>query len=157
MINAGEQRHDEVGAPTLVVATIRACDGEFALVEVSQGGCGRCHEKGGCGGQNISQMLCTTPKAYRVRNSLGAAVGERVMVAIGPGSVRRIANVVYVYPLVTAIVIAALGHHWFGEPGAIVGLLAGLAAAFLYVSRRMLGRFGGSDLMPSVVSRVSGA
>lgn len=154
MTSAGNHWHGDTAAPSLVAATIRACDGEFALVEVAQGGCGRCHEKGGCGGQNISQMLCATPKAYRVRNPLGAEVGERVMVAIGSGSVRRVANLVYVFPLLMAIVLAALGHHWFGEPGAIFGLLGGLAAAYLFVSRRMLVCLGEGDLVPSVVSRI---
>lgn len=155
MTNAGKHQHDHENAPSLVMATIRARDGEFAMVEVAQGGCGRCHEKGGCGGQNISQMLCTTPKTYRVRNSLAAGVGERVMVAVRHGSVRRIANIVYVFPLLAAIVLAALGHQWFGEPGAMMGAVLGLGGAFAFISRRSAEYLAGADLTPSIISRVS--
>ena len=74
---------------TTIRATVRSLDGDEALVEVELGGCGRCHEKGGCGGQQLTQMLCSGPKNYRVANPYGARVGDQVTVAITPGTVRK--------------------------------------------------------------------
>ena len=64
--------------PSTVRAIVREINQADALVEIEQGGCGRCHEPGGCGGQQLTQMFCSTPKTYRVANEIGAGVGDRV-------------------------------------------------------------------------------
>ena len=84
--------------PSTVRAIVREINQADALVEVEQGGCGRCHEPGGCGGQQLTQMFCSTPKTYRVANEIGAGVGDRVTIAIAADSVRRTANLAYVQP-----------------------------------------------------------
>ena len=63
-------------------ATVTALEGDYALVEASQGGCGRCHEQGGCGGNNASQLFCHGPRHFRVLNPLGVKVGEKVVVGV---------------------------------------------------------------------------
>ena len=42
---------------TTIRGVVRSLDGENAIVEPDQGGCGRCHEKGGCGGQQLTQIF----------------------------------------------------------------------------------------------------
>ena len=136
-----------------VRAIVRATGSGWANVEVEGGGCGRCHEEGGCGGQNLTQMFCAGPKTYRVEDPLGAQVGERVEIAINAGNVRRSANVAYVFPLLAALVSAIAGHQLSGEPGAIVGLALGLAGGFIYLylqTRQALGKIAGH---PHIVSR----
>ena len=113
----------EAGHST-VRATVRALEGGIALVEVEQGGCGRCHEKGGCGGQNLTQMLCTSPKVYRAENRIGAAVGERGLIDIESGSVRASANLAYGVPLLACVLGAV--EQWFQ-----VGPYALVAAAWI--------------------------
>lgn len=88
---------------TTIRAVVRALDGAHADVEVEQGGCGRCHEKGGCGGQQLTQMFCSGPKTYRVSNTVGAEVGDSVTIAIAAGSVRKTANLAYILPLTATI------------------------------------------------------
>lgn len=117
-------------------AVVRDLEGDFALVEVEQGGCGRCHEKGGCGGQQLTQMFCSGPKAWRVANTIGARPGERVLIAISEGSVRRVANLAYGLPLLAAIAAAAAGSSLAGDTGAIAGAALGLVAAFAYLHWR---------------------
>ena len=90
-------------------AVVLAVEGSLAEVEVESGGCGRCHEEGGCGGQQLTQMFCSGPKTYKVDNVLGASIGDRVTVAIAAGSVRRTANLAYGVPLTAVISGAALG------------------------------------------------
>ena len=137
----------------IVHAIVRSLDGGDALVEVEQGGCGRCHEKGGCGGQQLTQMFCSGPRTYRVANQLGAAAGERVTIAVAAGSVRRTANLAYGLPLTTTIAGALLGTWQAGDLGGIAGAAGGLALAFAGV-RFLAGRGAGNPVSrPHIVSR----
>ncbi|MBK8891945.1 MAG: SoxR reducing system RseC family protein [Dechloromonas sp.] len=141
--------------PSTVHAVVREINQADALVEVERGGCGRCHEAGGCGGQQLTQMFCSTPKIYRVANEIGARVGDRVTIAISADSVRRSANLAYVLPLTATIAGALLGMLLGDDPGAMLGSLAGLVLAFLHVRRRAAAGTGFSAIRPHIVSRSS--
>ncbi|MBK8890853.1 MAG: SoxR reducing system RseC family protein [Dechloromonas sp.] len=141
--------------PSTVHAVVREINQADALVEVERGGCGRCHEAGGCGGQQLTQMFCSTPKIYRVANEIGARVGDRVTLAISADSVRRSANLAYVLPLTATIAGALLGMLLGDDPGAMLGSLAGLVLAFLHVRRRAAAGTGFSANHPHIVSRSS--
>lgn len=134
-------------------ALVRALDGSEAIVEVEAGGCGRCHEKGGCGGQQLTQMFCSGGKTYRVFNNIGAQLGDRVTVAIAAGSVRRTANLAYGVPLTATIIGAALGTPLGGDVGAMLGAGIGLGLALLYVRFRSQGSSGNFTERPYIVSR----
>jgi sigma-E factor negative regulatory protein RseC len=136
-----------------IKAIVRTVDGTHAHVEVEHGGCGRCHEEGGCGGQQLTQMFCGGPKTYHVENTIGAAVGDRVTVAIAAGSVRRSANQAYVLPLISAIGGAALGATFGGDLSAILGAGAGLGIAFVYVILRSREHTGNLAERPHIISR----
>lgn len=136
-----------------VRGVVRALDGQEAVIEVEQGGCGRCHEKGGCGGQHLTQMLCAGKKTYRVDNPSGAVVGETVTIAIAAGVVRRSANLAYVLPLLAVIVGAVLGMQVGGNPGAMAGSGAGLFLAWLLVRWRAGPGTGNTEVRPYIVSR----
>lgn len=136
-----------------ISAVVRALEGRDAVVEVEAGGCGRCHEKGGCGGQQLTQMFCSSPKTYRVDNSLGANIGDRVTVAIAAGSVRRTANLAYGVPLTATIIGAALGTPLAGDAGAMLGAGVGLVISFIYVRLRSQGGSGNFTERPYIVSR----
>ncbi len=141
--------------PSTVRAIVREINQADALVEVEQGGCGRCHEAGGCGGQQLTRMFCSTAKTYRVANEIGARVGDRVTVAIAADSVRRSANLAYVLPLTATIAGALLGMLLGDDPGAMLGGLAGLVLAFLHARRRAAADTGFSEVHPHIVSRSS--
>lgn len=136
-------------------AVVRAIDGSEALVEVEEGGCGRCHEKGGCGGQNLSRALCGGPRSFWVTNGIGALVGEQVTVSIGAGAIRHGANVAYVIPLLAALGGAGTGMLLGGEGAAIAGMMAGLVLGFFHL-RKKTGRGSGfSAAIPHLTSRSS--
>ncbi|WP_153146464.1 SoxR reducing system RseC family protein [Dechloromonas sp. H13] len=138
-----------------VRAIVRELDGDSALVEVEQGGCGRCHEKGGCGGQQLTQMFCSGPRHYRVANDVGARVGDQVTVAVAAGSLRKSANLAYILPLTATIAGAVLGMPLGGDPGAMIGAVAGLVMAFLYVRRQAARRVDDPAFHPHIVSHSS--
>ncbi len=136
-----------------VKAVVRSIEGGEAVVEVESGGCGRCHEKGGCGGQNLTQMFANGSKTYRVNNDFGAAAGDRVVVAITPGTVRQTANLAYGVPIMASLVGAIAGSALAADAGAMVGAAVALVLSFFYVryrSARDAGNFGGR---PHIVSR----
>ena len=134
-------------------AVVRAVDGGLAEVEVESGGCGRCHEEGGCGGQQLTQMFCSSPKTYKVDNALGASIGDRVTVAIAAGSVRRTANLAYGVPLTAVISGAALGTSMTGDLGAMLGAVLGLVLSLFYVRFRSHDASGNITGRPYIISR----
>lgn len=136
-----------------VKAIVREVDGSRAIVEVEQGGCGRCHEEGGCGGQNIGQMFCSAPKTYCVGNEFGASLGERVTVAVPTRGLRRIATLVYGLPLLATIACALFGAWLGGDVGAISAAALGLLASFAYVRQQAKIQFDGHETYPHIVSR----
>jgi sigma-E factor negative regulatory protein RseC len=136
-----------------IKAVVRALHGSEAEVEIEAGGCGRCHEKGGCGGQQLTQMFCSSPRTYRVDNAFGAIIGDRVTVAIAAGSVRRTANLAYGVPLASGIVGALLGTPLGGDLGAIVGAAVGLVLALFYVRSRSQESAGNFKERPYIISR----
>jgi len=136
-----------------IQAIVRTLDGTSAHVEVEQGGCGRCHEAGGCGGQQLTQMFCKGPKIYMVDNIIGAKVGDRVTVAIDAGSVSRAANFAYILPLTAIFVGAVLGTLFGGDLSAVIGAGIGLSIAFLYVITRSRSNTGNLAERPHIISR----
>lgn len=121
-------------------AIVTAIDGDHAVVRTEEERCGRCHEQGGCGGANIGRMLCAAPKQWRVLNPRGAAVGERVRIAIADGAIRSSALLIYILPLGLLIAGAVLGSFLGDEPGAIAGSLLGLLVAWRVIVYRQAKR-----------------
>ncbi|MDR3300754.1 MAG: SoxR reducing system RseC family protein [Candidatus Accumulibacter sp.] len=110
--------------------TVTALDGDHALVRVAGGGCGRCHEPGGCGGAHLTQIFCASAKNYRVLNPRGAKPGEEVVVAIPDRVLLRGAVAGYAVPLLGLFMGAALGLGLAGETGSMIGAAGGLALAW---------------------------
>ena len=136
-----------------IQAIVRTEDGTSAYVEVEQGGCGRCHEEGGCGGQQLTQMFCKGPKTYLVDNTIGAKVGDRITIAIDAGTVSRAANLAYILPLAATIAGAVLGTLFGGDLIAVLGAGIGLSIAFLYVITRSRSNTGNLAERPHIISR----
>ena len=113
------------------LGTITALDGKYALVLMDESGCGRCHEQGGCGGNNISKIFCSAPRTFRVLNPRNSVIGERVTIAIAEGAIRRSAALVYGLPLLALLVGALGGSALAGETGAIIGSAIGLLFSWL--------------------------
>ncbi len=118
--------------------TVAAVDGAYAIVHVDAGGCGRCHEEGGCGGHNLGTMLCRSPREYRVLNTGQSDLGDRVTIVVSEGVVKSAALMVYGLPLFLLLAGAALGTWLLGDEMGIAGGALGLLAGV--VSPRILRR-----------------
>ncbi|MGE5386709.1 MAG: SoxR reducing system RseC family protein [Betaproteobacteria bacterium] len=138
-----------------VRAVVRSLDGDLALVEVEQGGCGRCHEKGGCGGQHLTQAFCSASKRYQVKNVPGVQVGDQVTIGIPAGAVRYSANLVYVLPVLSIFVGALSGMHYAGDSGAMFGGLIGLISAWLIIRLKARSKAGNPEFQPQIISPTS--
>lgn len=114
-----------------VLGVVVARDGDYAMVRMDEvGGCGRCHEPGGCGGGNVGKALSAELRVFRVFNPACIGVGERVVVAAADGVVRRSAFLAYGLPLFFLLVWACLGNALAGDVGSIFGALFGLLLAW---------------------------
>ena len=115
------------------------------------GGCGRCHETGGCGGLNLAQPLCSRPKSIVVSDPIGLTVGDKVRVVIPDQLLARGVTRTYVIPLLLFFVGSLLGasmlpdllpNQWqvSRDIGAMIGAGVGLIAAWvqLQLSQRRL-------------------
>lgn len=121
-------------------ARITEIDGDYAVVLMDETGCGRCHEEGGCGGQNIGKMFCHQPRSFRVLNPGLARIGERVKISIAEDAVRRGAMLAYVWPLLALFGGALGGSALAGEAGAIGGAVAGVFCAWLMLRQQTRSR-----------------
>lgn len=126
------------------------------------GGCGRCHESGGCGGVSIAQPLCNKPKTLLVADGIGVQVGERVLVAIPDGLLTQGVTRAYLIPLILLFVGSALGAlilpklapaQWLltSDIGAIAGAGIGLIAAWWQLHRNQQTRV---MVAPRIVCRL---
>lgn len=121
-----------------VEGVVSAINGEMATVDVAirESGCGRCHEVGGCGSQNLSRALCSRIRAIKVSNTLGAAVGDHVHVGMDDSLIGAMATRVYVVPLVGILAGGGVGQALFnqGSVGGVLGALGGFLAALAYLA-----------------------
>ncbi|WP_291992745.1 SoxR reducing system RseC family protein [Candidatus Accumulibacter sp. ACC003] len=132
--------------------TVAALDGEYALIRMDEGGCGRCREPGGCGGNHVASLLCPTARTFRVFNAEQRLVGERVRVCVAEGSVRRGALHAYAFPLLALLLGALAGSAFAGEAGAIAGAIAGLLLGWWGLRRAQLRSVNDPRLQPSIKS-----
>lgn len=136
------------------VAQVRQLVGDDAEVETSpDGGCGRCHETGGCGGSQVMGRIFTDkPRVFLAVNVLHAQPGDRVVVEVEDGMVWRGALQAYLVPLCLILAGAMLGRFVAGDTGAIAGSAAALSGtmAWLWVRR------GSGMTRPRIVRHASG-
>jgi sigma-E factor negative regulatory protein RseC len=127
-------------------ARVVSVDGTDALVELvhPNGGCGRCHEAGGCGAgaSVLGQMLGPRCATYRVSNSIQALPGERVLVRMGGQEILRVALAVYLLPVVLvvagaylAMAVSVAPGDGVGIIGAVTGFVVGIGAVIAFQAR----------------------
>lgn len=114
-------------------AIVARIDGEYAWLDVCKpADCGSCGGATGCGAGASKRLL-------RVRNTMNAKAGDRVLISVPEGFVLKAAAYSYLVPLAAALVGAAIGSL-AGDGGTLAGLIAGLiagGAGLRYADRRM--------------------
>ena len=103
-------------------AVVARLEGEHAWLELCRpSACGSCGSAEACAtGRN--------KRLQRVRNTVGARVGDTVVVTVAEGAVLRAAVWSYLMPLALALLGAAVGAAGYDDVGALIGVAVGLAA-----------------------------
>ncbi len=117
-------------------------DGEYAVVDLPAGeGCGSCSRAGGC------TTGAGPGRRQRIRNTVGARVGDAVIIVVPDGAVLKAALRAYIWPLLLALAGVALGLAAGDEAVGVVLGLAGLGAGWLMLRRQAAVR-ANDDLAP---------
>ncbi len=142
-----------------VQGEVIAVEGGRALVRTAanSGGCGRCHEPGGCGSAKIGSMFRSEQAEFWLNNAIGAVVGEKVAICLAEEVSAQAALVGYLVPVV-GIVLGAAGGVFTGgadagDGHALAGEVVGLAAGMLL--SRLIGRGRDENANP-VLKRLEG-
>ncbi len=132
---------------------VTSLEGQCALVEITpvSGGCGRCHEAGGCGSNLLNESLRPQRlNVYRLPNGIDAKVGDAVIISVAEGAVLRAALLAYLLPALFLIVGAAIGTQ-LAAPGsdgwALAGAGVGLGIGLLILRRVQSRRVGGAHVL----------
>lgn len=137
-------------------ATVAHLKGDHAYVEVGgEGGCGLCHEAGGCQSGLLGQLFGAKPRQFRIANRIGAMPGDRVIVSVAEGAAWRAALLTYILPVFFLLLGAAagtvLGKHddvWTAL-GALAGFAIGVLAGLTFRQVR-IGKIAEPVLLRSV-------
>lgn len=110
-------------------AVVARVEGEYAWLEVCKPeDCASCGSSGGCGVGASKRLL-------QVRNTMGARVGDRLLIAVPDGAVFKAAALAYLVPLAAGLAGAAAGSALAGDAGALAGLIVGLVGGWLGLKR----------------------
>jgi len=126
-------------------AVVVAASGSEVWVEVPgrAPSCGNCKTSDAC--QDGLLGLSAGPRRYRVSNSIGARIGDRVQLTVAEGTLWRASLMSYVLPLALAIGGAVIGQSMDGDAWAAMGTLAGLGGGLALLRRQeILSRREGS-------------
>jgi sigma-E factor negative regulatory protein RseC len=119
-----------------IAAVVERVDGGDAWVRVRNrtSGCGRCDEPGGCRSSGLTYPFKAPTDLFRMRNGVGAKVGDMVNLRVDTRAPLRGALLGYGLAAVFLVVGAALGTL-FSPVGsedlvALFGAVTGLLSAF---------------------------
>jgi len=98
--------------------------------------CGSCRTSDAC--QEGLLGLSAGPRRYRVDNSIGARVGDRVSLTVADGTLWSASLASYGLPVLLAIAGAAVGQSLAADPGAVTGMLTGLGCGLVLLRRKEL-------------------
>jgi len=105
-----------------------------ALVRITQrpGGCGRCHEPGGCQSLHLTHALAPQRETFWVEDTLDVKEGESVRLLMHERTPVYAALLSYGLAVALMLVGAAVGAAVAGGDGAaLLGGVSGVALAFL--------------------------
>jgi sigma-E factor negative regulatory protein RseC len=96
--------------------------------------CGSCKTADAC--QEGLLGLSAGPRRYRLKNQIGARVGDRVDLTVAEGALWRAALASYGMPVLLAMGGAAVGQSLAADSGAVSGMLTGLGAGLFLLRRK---------------------
>lgn len=119
-------------------AKVSGTDGRYAIISVSRSTmCEGCHKDGGCGGHCELSGIMGDNKTVEARaiNEIGAAVGDTVEVETESRTVLFYAGLVFLAPILLAVIFYSVAEGIFASDGISVGASAvGFVLTFLGIA-----------------------
>lgn len=143
-------------------ARIVEVQGNTAWIETQRSGsCGSCSASAGCGTATLSKVVGRRQARMPVQNTIGARVGEEVVIGIPESALLKGSFAVYAVPLLTMLVAAWIGTAVAGAVQELKELLStlfglgGLVGGFAWL-KSYTGRIGQDASYQPVILRRAG-
>ncbi|MCB1734573.1 MAG: SoxR reducing system RseC family protein [Gammaproteobacteria bacterium] len=138
---------------------VRVGDGHAWVETQRRSSCGSCASKSGCGTSALGEWFGRRTVGLQVDNTIGAKVGEQVVIGVPETLLVSGAAWIYGLPLLTLLAGAGLSAWWVGDVhndavtalGGIVGLVFG----FVLARRRRFWPTGNSGGDKPLILRVN--
>lgn len=136
-------------------ARVVAVEGDWLWLEQEpQSACHGCAARAGCGVSAVSAKLGYRADRLRLRNTIEAEVGERLVLGIETAQVLQASLRVYALPLVGLVAGAIAGLALGGETASMVVGLIGFGAGIARVWWLMRPDGGQEQLQPVILGRL---
>lgn len=112
-----------------------SADTSIATLEIERKtACGLCGQTRGCGNSIWGKLFAHRSTAFKASNTIGAAVGQSVIVGIQERALLWSALLLYILPLVTMLIASMLMMQWQDSNGmTMLAALAGLVLGLVWV------------------------
>ncbi|TQV84990.1 SoxR reducing system RseC family protein [Aliikangiella coralliicola] len=118
--------------------------------------CSSCKVESTCGNAILEKYLSGKVFVSKIKNELGAKVGDEVIIEIPKASVTRASFIAYVIPLFGLIMGAVIGEYWLkSELASIAVSFFGLICGLAYISFYNRKQADNERYTPKMVSKVS--
>lgn len=138
-------------------AVVVAVDGDRAWLEANtRSSCSGCSANQSCGTSVLSQVLGKRISRIEVSNSLDVAIGDKVVVAMNDGAIRRGTLLIYGLPLILLLAGSALfSWLWNGaEVAQILGAVFGLFSGLVLASTRLRQQTSRHEFQPILIRKL---
>jgi len=133
--------------------------GDYAWVETEPAtACGSCAAGKGCGISVLASLFGRRNTQVKVKNGIGAAAGDRVVIGISEAGLVQGSLAVYVVPLAALFAgmlaggrIGGLFSTGYAELASILGAAAGLLAGLVWLRRYTRAAAGSKRYQPEVL------
>ncbi len=114
------------------VRVIAVKDGQLLLEAQTRSACGGCAAKKGCGTAVLSNVVGKKFSRFQVKNSIGAQVGDVIVVGLEEKALLSGSLVMYLLPVIGMIIMALLADTLLGgESGILINRDLDIALASL--------------------------
>lgn len=117
-------------------ATVVKVDGDCAFLKTNQqSSCGECSSKSSCGSVKLFSFVPESKYNIKVKNTLDLKAGDSVRLEMESARLLQGTLLLYLLPLLSLFVFAALGKYVGGEGVSILAGLSGLFIALFVVKK----------------------
>ena len=129
--------------------------GEHAFLKtINKTSCGECSSKASCGSVRLFKSAIDKEYTIKVENNIDLKAGDSVQLGLAPSKLIQGALLVYLFPIFSLFLFAALGKLWGGEGLSILAGLGGLFVALLLVKKYIAQKTITERFSPKVLAKV---